>query len=152
MTGRMFDLFPRAIVCRHAIRLAADADSVWALVGNLADSRLAEGLVEKIEVQGHGVGAVRTLHAPGGIRIRERIEEYSSEDRYYVYRVIDSGPFNFTHYLATASVQPAGPGHSILMWITTASAVDGEEEAMRALLDGNIYLVFAGVKKALGLS
>ena len=33
-------------------------------------------------------------------RCRERLEEYSDEDRHYVYRVVDPGPLDFTHYLA----------------------------------------------------
>jgi hypothetical protein len=151
MSLRMLDQFPRGIVCRHAVRLAADADAVWSVVGNVGDVRVAEEFIERIDVLGSGVGAVRTLHVKGGLRITERIEEYSNEDRYYVYRVLDPGALDFTHYFAVASVQPAGPGQSILMWITTATAVDGKEAEMHALLDANILMVFAGVKKALRL-
>jgi hypothetical protein len=152
MNASLFDQFPRGIVCRHAIRLPVDAGRAWALIGDIGDVRVGAEFVDRIEVEGSGVGAVRSLHIKGGIVVRERIEEYSAEDRYYVYRVIDPGPLDFTHYLAMASVQPAGPHECIFMWITTATAVDGRHEEMRALLDGNIQRVFAAVKRELGVS
>jgi len=152
MNASLFDQFPRGIACRHAIRLPVDAGRAWALIGDIGDVRVGAEFVDCIEVEGSGVGAVRSLHIKGGIVVRERIEEYSAEDRYYVYRVIDPGPLDFTHYLAMASVQPAGPHECIFMWITTATAVDGRHEEMRALLDGNIQRVFAAVKRELGVS
>lgn len=152
MNRSLFDQFPRDIVCRHAVRLPVDADRVWALVGDVGDVRVGSEFVDRIEVQGSGAGAVRSLHIKGGIVVRERIEEYCAKDRYYVYRVVDPGPLDFTHYLALASVQPAGPHECIFLWITTATAVDGKHEEMRALLDGNIQRVFAAVKRELGVS
>lgn len=151
MSLSMFDQFPRGIVCRRAVRLAADADAVWGVIGDVGSIEIAKDFIERIELRGSGAGAIRTLYLRNGARIRERIEEYSNDDRYYVYRVLDPGALDFTHYFATASVQPAGAGQSILMWLTTATAVDGKEEEMRALLDGNILMVFAGIKRALGL-
>jgi hypothetical protein len=114
--------------------------------------RVGSEFVDRIEFEGSGRGAVRTLHVKGGITLRERLEEYSDADRYYVYRVIDPGPLDFTHYLAMTSVQPAGPGECILMWITTATAVDGRHEEIRTLLDNNILMVFAAVRRELGIA
>jgi hypothetical protein len=151
MPTSLFDQFPRDIVCRHAIRLAVAADVAWSLVGDFGDQRVGTGLVERIEVEGRGVGAIRSLHLGNGVVIRERLEEHSDSDRRYVYRVVDSGPFDFTHYLATASVQAAGPNECILTWITMATAVDGQHDQVRKLLDTNIVTVFAAVRRELGL-
>ena len=152
MHTTLFDQFPREIVCRHAIRLPVDADCAWALVGNFGEARIGAEFIDRIDVEGSGVGAVRTLHVKGGITLRERLEEYSDEDRHYVYRVVDPGPLDFTHYLAMASVQPAGPHECILMWITTATAVDGRYDEMRQLLDANILMLFSAVRRELGVA
>ncbi len=138
MQGSFADAFPRALHCRKAIRLPVAADAVWALIGNVGDETIGKGLVEKIEVIGEGVGALRLLYLPGGAVLRERIEAYSDADRYYVYRVVDSGPFDFTNYLAMARVTPAGPDACILSWNTLADAVSGTEDAVRAMLQANI--------------
>lgn len=138
MQSSLADGFARPLHCQKAVRLSAPADAVWALVGNIGDETIGKGLVERIEVIGEGVGALRLLHLPGGAVLRERIEAYSEADRYYVYRVIDSGPFNFTNYLAMARVTPAGPDACILSWNTQAQAVCGFEDEMQAMLQGNI--------------
>jgi hypothetical protein len=148
----MIDLFPRGIVCRRATRLAAEADALWRIVGNVGSADLAAEFIERIEMTGAGTGAIRMLHLRNGAVVKERIEEYSSDDRYYVYRGLDPGPFEFTHYLAMASVVPAGPYECIFSWITTATAVDGREEETRRLLDGNILSIFAAARSLLGVT
>jgi hypothetical protein len=152
MHTTMFDQFPRGIVCRQATRLPVSADRAWSLIGDFGDARVGSEFVDRIDVEGSGPGAVRTLHIKGGARIRERLEEYSDADRHYVYRGVDPGPFDFTHYLAMASVQPAGPRERIVLWITTATAVDGRHDEMRQLLDSNIQMVFAAVRRELGIA
>ncbi len=147
MPGSMRELFPRSIVCEGAARIPVSADRVWALVGNVGDVTLAKAFVDKIELVGSGVGAVRQLHLPGGAVICERIEEYNAAERYYVYRVIDQGPTNFTHHLALTQVVPAGRDACILSWITTAQPVGGHCEEVRAQLQGNIDFVLKGVQE-----
>lgn len=133
------DNFARPLHCLGAVRLRASADRVWSIVGNLRDETIVAGLLDSIEVTGDGVGAERVMHLPNGSGvIRERIEEYNDTDRYYVYRGLDSGPLNFTNYLAVARVTPAGANESILSWNTTAQAARGYEDETRDILQGNI--------------
>ena len=69
------DQFPRPVVTEGAMRAPVPADKVWALVGDLRGEGLAEGMVERVEVEGDGPGAIRTLFLPGGAgRVIERIE------------------------------------------------------------------------------
>lgn len=147
MTPSIFDQFPRTIVCMGATRVAAPADEVWKLVGDVGDISLASDFIEKSELVGTGVGAVRHLHVKGGFIVSERVEEYSDVDRYYVYRVIDHGPLPFTHHLGTAKVTVAGPKECILSWITTAIAVDGQDAQMKQMLQRNIDVSLAAVRK-----
>jgi mxaD protein len=147
MTLSLFDQFPRTIVCTGATRIAAPADEVWKIVGNVGDTSLASDFIEKAELLGSGVGAVRHLHVKGGFIVSERVEEYNDVDRYYVYRVIDHGPLPFTHHLGTAKVTVAGPKECILSWITTAMAVDGHDADVKQMLQSNIDLSLAAVRK-----
>lgn len=147
------DQFPRPVVTEGAMRAPVPADKVWALVGDLRGEGLAEGMVERVEVEGDGPGAIRTLFLPGGAgRVIERIEEYDAAERYYIYRVIDSGPVDLTNYLGLVKVQPAGEDACIVSWISMCQAVDGKSEEMRGLLRGNIDVVFAAIRKHFGFS
>jgi hypothetical protein len=147
MSQLMCDLFPRSVVCQGAVRIAASADQVWELVGNVADVTIAKSFIERIEIRGRGVGAVRDLHLGGGNVISERIEEYSDADRYYVYRVVDQGPTSFAHHLAMTRVVPAGPDQCIVSWITMAQPLNGCDEEVRAMLQRNIDAVLSLLKK-----
>ncbi len=151
MTFALCNVFPRSLICEGACRLAADADSVWAVVGNIADCSLGEAFVDRVVVEGgNAPGTVRHLHVKGGIVVSERIEEYNATDRYYVYRVIDPGPLAFTHHLGMARVLPAGPRSCIASWITMAQPIESERAAVRALLQGNIDAVLGSLQQRFG--
>lgn len=139
--------FPRSIVVEGAIRLPVSADKAWSYVGDVGNADIAKGLVDRVEVKGSGVGAVRALHLPGGGAVIERVEEYNDTDRHYVYQVIDSGPINLTNHLGLTKVQPAGADACIVSWISTGQPIDGHAEELRTILRGNIDLVFAAIKR-----
>jgi Polyketide cyclase / dehydrase and lipid transport len=147
MSQQLRDLFPRSIVCQGAARVAAPADDVWAMVGNVSDVTIAKSFIERIEIRGRGVGAIRDLHLGGGHIISERIEEYNDADRYYVYRVVDQGPTSFAHHLAMTQVVPAGAGQCIVTWITMAQPLNDCEAEVRTMLQGNIDAVLSLIKK-----
>lgn len=132
------DLFPREVSCHRAIRVPIDAESVWAVVGDIGSPIPGGGVIEGLEIKGAGVGAIRTAHLSGGARIVERIEEYDPVLRRYVYRIIDGGPLDCTHYLGLAQVLPAGPGACILSWSAMAQPVGGDAATLRAMLEANL--------------
>jgi len=151
MIVSLCDAFPRSLVCEGACRIAADADIVWSVVGNLGDVSLGEDFVDRIVMEGgNAPGTVRHLYVKGGVVVSERIEEYNSKDRYYAYRVIDPGPLSFVHHLGLARVTPAGPGSCIASWISMAQPIETERAAVRALLQGNIDMVLGALKKRFG--
>lgn len=147
----LVDTFAYPISVEGALRVPRSADEVWTLIGDLSGAGLIEGMVERVEVSGSGAGAIRSLVLPGDAgAVVERIEEYDAAQRYYIYRVIDSGPVDLASYLALVRVQPAGPGQSIASWISKGQAVDGKADEIRALLRGNIDVVFAGIRRHFG--
>lgn len=146
---KMLDLFPRSVVCEGAVCLPVDADTAWQVVGDIRAEVLTRGLVEKVDVEGEGQGATRHLYLSDGVKISERIEEYNSAERYYVYRMIDVGPSPFTRHLGLASVVAAG-GKAIVSWASMAHPLSGDEGAIRSMLQGNIDHVLNTLKAHFG--
>lgn len=133
------DLFPRQVSVTRAVALPVSADAAWAAVGAL-DSRIPAGdMVDRIDLQGAGEGAIRTYHLAGGAgEVFERIEHYDDSARCYVYRIVDAGPLPFLRYLGMASVSPSGDAGCHLAWHAMADSVDGNREALAAMLEANI--------------
>ena len=85
----------------------ASADAVWKVLadfGGLGD--WAPGL-EGCELEGEGVGAVRTLRMKGGVVMKERLESLDPAARVFSYSITD-GPMPVQNYLATVRVTEAG--------------------------------------------
>ena len=132
------DLIPRQISRQVARRLPVDADALWKVVGDLGSSVPGGGMVERVEVEGRGAGAIRTFHFPGGGKVVERIEDYDAEARRYVYRIIDFGPLSMARYLGLAEVVLAGEGGSILSWSAMADPVGTDAGALAANIEANL--------------
>ena len=55
-------------------RVDASADAVWALFRDFGGVQRFSPAIEKVEVSGSGIGAVRTLSVPGGVQLQERLD------------------------------------------------------------------------------
>lgn len=137
MTGEAEPAIGR-LRCSDSIRIAAPADAVWAVVGDLASLVPGGGMVERAVVKGEGVGAIRTFHLPGDARVVERIESHNPAQRRYTYRIIDSGPLPFTDYVGAAEITPDGPGACRLAWSADFAAEGMDGGAVRAMVDANL--------------
>ncbi|HUE78755.1 MAG TPA: SRPBCC family protein [Sphingomicrobium sp.] len=132
------DLFPRQVTVQRIITVATPADAAWAVVGQL-DSKVLEGdLVERVEIDGSGEGAIRTYHLAGGGRVIERIERYNNADRLYIYRILDVGPLPMVRYLGLAQVTPAGPNRCHIGWHVMADPIDGDTAVLTAMLEATV--------------
>lgn len=124
--------------CSGTVRIAAAADAVWAVVGDLASLVPGGGMVERIDVDGRGAGAIRTFHLPGGARVVERIESHNPVLRHYSYRILDSGPLPFADYVGAAQVYADGPDGCILTWSADAAPAGIDPDALRAMVEANL--------------
>jgi hypothetical protein len=134
----------------RSVTLAASADAVWAVVGDLTDTTITEGLAEHVVVEGSGAGAVRRFFLPGGISIAERIEAFDPAGRSYAYRIFDYGPLPFTDYLGRALVLPDGPDAARLSWSATATPLDGADDVARTMIDANIDHALSALARHFG--
>ncbi|MBB4633028.1 SRPBCC family protein [Sphingosinicella soli] len=125
-----------SIACSGKVRVAADADTVWGLIGDLRSMAIMEGVVERLEVDGDGEGAIRRLFLPGGAVVTEAIVRYNRAARSYTYRIIARGPLPFDNYVGTASVTPDGDA-CVLTWEARADPLI-EPADVRAAIQANI--------------
>lgn len=124
------------IACTGTVRVAADADAVWGLIGDLRSMAIMEGVVERIEVDGDGDGAIRRLFLPGGAVVTEAIVRYDDEARSYTYRILDRGPLPFDNYVGTARVTPDRDA-CVLSWEARADPLIAPAD-VRAAIQANI--------------
>jgi hypothetical protein len=130
-------------------RIAASADRGWDLVRDFGGiDRWAAG-IESVALAGEGVGAVRTLGMPGGLKLQERLEAVDDRTRTLSYAIVGSHPLPFDEYLATIRLAEDGDGCQI-DWSSTFAPRAGAETQAAALVEGIYRGGIAGLKKALG--
>ncbi|MEQ9228538.1 MAG: SRPBCC family protein [Parvibaculum sp.] len=115
----------------------APAERVWAVVGDYGDTsgEFGSGFVAAVEVQGEGVGALRTLHlAPdrGGGTVVERQTARDERGMYYAYELAERGPMPVTEYYGTAQVIPVSATSCKLVWTNRYRPDGAPAEALRA--------------------
>lgn len=129
-------------VARH---IEAPADKVWYLVGTWDDTTLSQGYVDRVEVEGAGLGSIRNYYLPerlGGGVVRERLEGHDPVNRSYAYRMVDNGPLPWTGYEGRITVTPSGPDRAAILFEIrmTPIGVRGEEVVAISLDNINRYV------------
>ena len=130
-------------------RVEATADQVWGLFRDFGGVQKFSKGIEKVEVSGSGIGAVRTLGLPGGISLQERLEAFDDRGRRLQYAIV-GGPIPVTNYLATIEVKDEGKACRV-DWSSQFEPKGISEEQGRAMMEGVYKGGIAGVKKALGV-
>ncbi len=124
---------------------AAPAD-VWKVVGDFGGLDSFVEAVESTDVEGEGVGAVRTLNLPEGAKVVETLEALDADAMSLSYR-IDESPLPVEGYSSTMTVSELEGGRSKVEWSSTFKAKGAPDaDAQKAISD--IYdMGFAGLKK-----
>ncbi len=123
--------------------IAAEAEAVWDLMSDFGGLCSWNSGIESCELEGEGVGAVRTL-SMGGLTIKERLESVDPTAKTYSYAIIE-GPIPATGYLATVVISDAGQGKTKILW-TSEFEPNGAPEADLVQLFEGIYA--GGIKAA----
>lgn len=130
-------------------RIAASADRVWDLVCDFGGIGRWAAAVESVTVAGEGIGAVRTIGLPGGVKLQERLEASDDRTRTLSYSIVGSHPLPFDDYLATIRLAEDGDGCQI-DWSSTFEPRAGAESPAAGMVEGIYRGGIAGLKKALG--
>jgi carbon monoxide dehydrogenase subunit G len=131
-------------------RVEASAEAVWALFRDFGGVQRFSPAIEKVEVSGSGIGAVRTLSVPGGVQLKERLEAFDDRGRRLQYAIV-GGPIPVANYLATIEVKDEGPKACRIDWSSQFEPKGISDEQGRAMIEGVYRGGIAGVKKALGV-
>jgi hypothetical protein len=117
-------------------KVGASADKVFKDISDFGGVKRFD-VVETCEVQGSGVGAVRTINLKGGMgRVVERLETYDPNARSFSYRITnDDCPLPMKNYLATGKVLEDGPNAATVEWTGQFEPVGSEADA-RAVVEG----------------
>ena len=131
-------------------RVEATADQVWDLFRDFGGVQRFSAGIEKVEVTGSGIGAVRTLSLPGGLSLQERLEAFDDRGRRLQYAIV-AGPIPDSNYLATIEVKDEGPKACRIDWSSHFEPKGITDDQGRAMIEGVYKGGIAGVKKALGV-
>lgn len=127
----------------------ASADRVWGLLRDFGGiDRIAQG-IEGCEVEGEGVGAVRTLSLAGGLRLQERLEAFDDPGRTLSYAIIGKHPLPLDNYLSTVRVVEESDARCTIEWGSSYDA-KGPEAEVSKMVEGIYRGGIKGIRKALG--
>ena len=124
--------------------MAAPASAAWEKLADFGGLDWMPG-VEKVEVEGEGIGAVRTV-SMGPMNIKERLESFDDAGRSLSYSITE-GPMPVENYLATIRVSESGDGCRV-DWSASFDLPEGvPAEAIENGLNGAYGGALAALKK-----
>lgn len=89
---------------------------------------------EKVECEGEGIGAVRTVHIKGlPTPVVERLD-VASDERVFAYSIINETALPLTNYIAVVELEDAPGGGCRVRWGSNWIARDRPVEAVRKML------------------
>jgi hypothetical protein len=103
------------------------AKAVWALIADFGDVSWVPG-VEKVELEGEGVGMIRHLTVPTLPQLHERMDAIDYEKMILDYSIPAVAFLAVTNYHARAQVFPIDGASSKVIWSCRAEA-EGVEDA-----------------------
>jgi hypothetical protein len=132
--------------------IAAPIGRVWPLLADFGHiDRLypREGVdplppMDRIVLEGKGVGAIRTLYLSTGDSARERLESFDDVKYSYSYSILAPALFGISGYLAVVQLTSLGASRTQVDYSSTGCPADPPlvvirpqfEKLYRALLDG----------------
>lgn len=124
----------------------AKAEDIWRLVRDFGGLLKWNEGIESCEVEGSGVGAVRTIKV-GGIELQERLEHLDDTGRSFTYSIV-SGPVPVENYLASMTIYDEGE-KSRITWQSTFDAKGAPEADCVKLFEGVYQGGIAALRKTL---
>ena len=127
---------------------SSSAADVWAKISDFGGIGAWAPGIEKCDVEGEGVGAVRRI-GMAGMEIAERLEALDDSTRQLSYSIVE-GPMPVENYLATIRVEEAAHGGAKLSWSCDFEAPGMSDEqvgGMAAGMEGAYKGMCEGLKK-----
>jgi hypothetical protein len=105
------------------------------------------GMLTKVEIEGEGVGMVRSIHTIIGIVLHEKLDSLDHESKTLTLSIVGDLPAGMEGYHAKGSVTPSGDGACTLAWEGHYSVPDADAEAgARQFIEGAYGSMFNGLR------
>lgn len=113
--------------------IEAPAAAVWAALSDFGGIRPG-GMIERCDVEGDGVGMVRTLTLSGGGKVVERLDEHDEDTMTFSYSILNEDcPLPVASYSATVIVHANGDAACTVDWTGTFEPKGDEATAIRTV-------------------
>lgn len=125
------------------------AQKLWDLVADFGgvEDWWPAGMLTKVEIEGEGVGMVRSIHTIVGIVLHEKLESIDHEKRVLTLSIVGDLPAGMQEYNATGSVAEAGDGTCVLTWEGHYQVPGADDETgARLFIEGAYGAMFAGLR------
>ena len=103
------------------------ADDVWAVIADFGNVSWIPG-IEKVDLEGEGVGMIRHLTVPEYPQLHERLDAIDHDEKVLEYSIPAVEYIGVKNYGARAQVIELGPGRCRVLWSCKAEA-EGTPEA-----------------------
>ncbi|MBW2386601.1 MAG: SRPBCC family protein [Deltaproteobacteria bacterium] len=103
------------------------ADVVWDVIADFGNVSWVPG-IEKVELEGKGVGMIRHLTVPVFPQLHERLDAIDAQEKVLEYSIPAVEYIKVEKYSARAQVVDLGPGRCRVLWSCRAEAVGASEE------------------------
>ncbi len=136
------------ITSEKKMEIPAAADQVWDLLADFGGIAKwwPEGMLDKVECEGAGVGMVRHMHTLIGMVLSERLDALDREARTIHLSIVEGLPFGIEDYSAVGRVVPTGDDSCLLDWRGTYKIPnEGSETDARAVIEGAYEAQAAGL-------
>jgi hypothetical protein len=125
------------------------AADVWALLSDFGGIQVG-GPITSVEVEGEGVGMVRTLGMGGG-KVIERLDRLDPAAMVFAYSIVnDDSPLPVRGYSATVTITDKGDGTCNVHWTGTFEPKGSPEADAVKLVEGIYRGGIARARKAVG--
>jgi hypothetical protein len=129
--------------------IQAPADEVWKIVADFGEIERwwPAGLVSKIEIEGSGIGMVRSLHTMIGIVLRERLDALYPDEHRIELSIFGDLPVGITAYKAAGTVVARSANACRLDWIGRYQVPHRRaEQPAREFVESSYTTMFRGIR------
>ncbi|MEM7018476.1 MAG: SRPBCC family protein [Pseudomonadota bacterium] len=129
--------------------VAASAKAVWDILSDFGGIKVG-GPIEAFEIEGEGVGAVRTITMNGG-KVIERLDVHDADALTFAYSITnEDNPLPVSNYSATVKITANGDNACTVDWSGTFEPKGADEETASKVVQGIYKGGIRGAQKTLG--
>ncbi len=130
-------------------KLSPSAETVWNRIGGFDTLHEWHPAIDRTEMDGSGIGAMRNLFLVGGGNVTERLDVEDAAGRSYTYSILSS-PLPVGNYTATLRVEEDPAGGCTVHWSSTFDPAGASEAEAVAAIEGIYEGGFTAMQAAFG--